>query len=107
MREPGFRKSLGRALKSAREEQGLTQRELAEAAQIAEKYLSRIEIGLATPSSYVVFRLAHALGVSVDELLGASPKHLDPERASILRLLRRASPEELERVRRVVAELLR
>ena len=107
MREPGFRKSLGRAIKSAREEQGLTQRDLAETAQIAEKYLSRIEVGLATPSSYVLLRLATALGVSLDELVSSVPKRVDPALAAILRLLRGSAPEDLEKIRRIVVELLR
>ncbi|HWP09152.1 MAG TPA: helix-turn-helix transcriptional regulator [Polyangiaceae bacterium] len=58
-------------MKKAREERGLTQRELAESAHIADKYLSRIELGLATPSVYVASRLARALGVSLDALVPA------------------------------------
>jgi transcriptional regulator with XRE-family HTH domain len=69
VREGPFRRTFGRAVKTAREGRGLTQRELAEAASIADKYLSRIELGLATPSVYVAARLARALGVSLDGLL--------------------------------------
>jgi transcriptional regulator with XRE-family HTH domain len=69
VREGPFRRTFGRAVKAAREARGLTQRELAEAASIADKYLSRIELGLATPSVYVASRLARALGLSVDALL--------------------------------------
>jgi transcriptional regulator with XRE-family HTH domain len=58
-------------VRTAREERGLTQRELAEAARIADKYLSRIELGHATPSVYVASRLARALGVSLDALIPA------------------------------------
>ena len=71
MREGPFRRTFGRAIKSAREARGLTQREVAEAAHIADKYLSRIELGLATPSVYVASRLARALGVSLDALVPA------------------------------------
>ena len=56
-------------MRSAREERGFTQRELAEAARIADKYLSRIELGLATPSIHVAARLARELGVSLDVLV--------------------------------------
>jgi len=69
VREGPFRRTFGRAVKTAREERGLTQRKLAEAASIADKYLSRIELGLATPSVYVASRLSRALGVTLDELL--------------------------------------
>jgi transcriptional regulator with XRE-family HTH domain len=107
MRESTFRKRFGRAVKAAREEKGLTQREAAEAAEIAEKYLSRIEIGLATPSVHVALRLGHALDVGLDELIGDSAKPRQPALGSIVRLLRGRSTEELERVRRMLAELLR
>ncbi len=71
MREGPFRRTFGRAVRTARKGKGLTQRELAEAARIADKYLSRIELGLATPSVFVASRLARALGVSVDTFLPA------------------------------------
>jgi len=70
MREDAFRRSFGRSLKRLREARALTQRELAELAEIAEKYLSRIELGLATPSVHVAWRLARALDESLDRLLG-------------------------------------
>jgi len=69
VREGTFRRTFGRAVKYAREERGLTHRKLAESAHIADKYLSRIELGLATPSVYVASRLARALGVSLDTLV--------------------------------------
>jgi transcriptional regulator with XRE-family HTH domain len=107
VREGPFRRHYGRAVKAAREGRGLTQRELAEAARIADKYLSRIELGMATPSVYVASRLAQALGVSLDGLVASSPKLADQELASVLRMLRALSPSELERVRRILLEILR
>jgi transcriptional regulator with XRE-family HTH domain len=107
VREAPFRRSFGRAIKAAREARGLTQRELAEAARIADKYLSRIELGMATPSVYVASRLAQALGASLDSLIVSSPKVADHELASVLRMLKALEPSELERVRRILLELLR
>jgi transcriptional regulator with XRE-family HTH domain len=107
VREGPFRRYFGRAVKAAREARGLTQRELAEAARIADKYLSRIELGMATPSVYVASRLARALGVSVDGLVASAPKAADHQLTSVLRLLRSVSPSELERVRRILLEVLR
>src|SRR5262249_43993445 len=107
VREGPFRRNFGRAVKTAREGRGLTQRELAETARIADKYLSRIELGMATPSVYVASRLAQALGVSVDALIVSSPKLADQELASVLRLLHALEPSELERVQRILLEVLR
>jgi transcriptional regulator with XRE-family HTH domain len=107
VREGPFRRNFGRAVKAARESRGFTQRELAEAARIADKYLSRIELGMATPSVYVASRLAQALGVSVDALIASSPKLADQELASVLRMLNALEPSEIERVRRILLEVLR
>jgi transcriptional regulator with XRE-family HTH domain len=69
VQEGPFRRTFGQAVRTTREKRGLTQRELAEGAHIADKYLSRIELGLATPSVYVASRLALALGVTLDALV--------------------------------------
>jgi transcriptional regulator with XRE-family HTH domain len=107
MRERAFRSQLSRALKGAREEQGLTQRKLAETAGITEKYLSRVELGLATPSALVAFRLASALGCGMDQLLVRPPTARSPALLSISRLLSDRPEHELDRVRRVLIELFR
>ena len=104
MRESTFRKRLGVNLKRLREQRALTQRELAEASQIAEKYLSRIEIGLATPSVHVAWRLAQALGSTLDRLLGLSARE-DGDLAAITRLLRGKTRRELKRALRVIIAL--
>lgn len=107
MRERQFRNQLSRSVKSAREELGLTQRSLAERAGITEKYLSRIELGLATPSVLVAFRLAGALGLGLDRLVAATPTVVSPALAACTRLLHQRSPEQLDRARRVLVELFR
>ena len=107
MRERVFRTQLSRSLKGAREEQGLTQRKLAEKAGITEKYLSRVELGLATPSALVAFRLAGALGCGMDQLLVRPPSALSPALLAISRLLSDRPEDELDRARRVLIELLR
>lgn len=107
MRENAFRKKFGRALRAAREGKGLTQRELAEAAGLAEKYLSRIELGGATPSIFIAARLASVLGVTLDDLAAAEPAADSAELGAIVRLLRGRSDAELARLRRALGELLR
>ncbi len=106
MQEEDFRKRFGRAIKAAREANRLTQRQLAEDAEIAEKYLSRIELGMATPSVLVAFRLASQLDTTVDALIGEKRAEL-PEVITIVRLLRGLSPEVRDRALRVLQECLR
>jgi transcriptional regulator with XRE-family HTH domain len=107
MRAASFRQQFGRSLKAAREAHGLTQRALADAADIAEKYVSRIELGLASPSVDVGSRLARALGVSLDLLADAAPPPDPPEVTEISMLLRSSPPEDRARALRVLRELLK
>ena len=69
-----FRREFGRRVRAARTSQGLSQRELAERADLADKYLSRIEVGAATPSIFVADRIARALGVGVEGLTGKAAR---------------------------------
>lgn len=106
MRERSFRRSFGHAVRAARDTAGLTQRELAEKVGIAEKYLSRIELGLATPSVYISSNLARALGLSLDTLTGIE-KQASPVGSAVARLLGNQKPDVAERALRVVRELVR
>jgi transcriptional regulator with XRE-family HTH domain len=56
-------------LREVRRQRGLTQRELAERAEITETYLSRLESVGAAPGIDLVDRLATALGTTVHDLL--------------------------------------
>lgn len=60
--------ALGRAVRELRLERGLTQRELAEAADLNVTWLSHIEAGRPNPAWGTVARIASALGVPVSEL---------------------------------------
>jgi transcriptional regulator with XRE-family HTH domain len=63
-----FAKHFGLRVKRARIERGLTQSELATLAAVGANYVPRIERGEMTPSVDAAYRLAQALGVSVDAL---------------------------------------
>jgi transcriptional regulator with XRE-family HTH domain len=64
-------KRLGRMLKAHREEQGLTQMELAKKARVTQAYIAQLEGGdKKNPSLDILKKLAKALGVPVTELLG-------------------------------------
>lgn len=70
--DPGkrrFCKDLGRKLFSARSIDGRTQAEVARSAGIAPNNYARIERGEVVPSGYTLWRIAAALGVTVDELV--------------------------------------
>lgn len=60
--------ALGEAVRQLREERGLTQRQLADAADINPTWVSHIESGRTNPAWGTVARLAGALGVPVSEL---------------------------------------
>lgn len=64
-----FYESLGLRIKNLREAQELNQNQLSEKAEISEKYLSKIERGCSCCSTDVTYRIAVALGVSVDYLI--------------------------------------
>jgi len=59
----------GRAIRSIREERGLTLEALAEAAGVSASYLSEVERGLKRPSTDVVAKIADAFGMLPSEFL--------------------------------------
>lgn len=59
---------LANRLKDRRSEVGLTQAELAEKVGVTRKTVNTVENGVFTPSATLAIKLAHALGVSVEQL---------------------------------------
>ncbi|MBI3408177.1 MAG: helix-turn-helix transcriptional regulator [Planctomycetes bacterium] len=68
---PDIRERFGYAVKSRREELGLTQEDLAELAKIHRTYLSDIERGSRNLSLINIERIAHSLRQSISELFKA------------------------------------
>ena len=66
--KPDIKERFGSAVKAVREEQNLTQEELAHRAGIHRTYLSDIERGARNPSLVNIERLAAALGLSLADL---------------------------------------
>jgi transcriptional regulator with XRE-family HTH domain len=64
------RRSLGDAVRAAREAKGLTQAALADAADVHRTTLVRIEQGQMMPTIEVLTRIADVLRVSLDHLVG-------------------------------------
>ena len=105
--EAAFRREFGRRVKAARAAQGLSQRELAERAEVTDKYLSRIEVGAAMPSVFVADRIARALGVNLEALIGNTPRvpEISAPMRQALRSLRAMGSDELARAMRVLAAI--
>lgn len=61
-------KSVGYAVRSRRHAAGLTQRELADSADVNVTWLSHLERGRANPAWGTLSRLADALGISMVDL---------------------------------------
>ncbi|HEY0840398.1 MAG TPA: helix-turn-helix transcriptional regulator [Vulgatibacter sp.] len=60
-----FRSDLGSRIRELRQQEGVTQLELADRAGISNEFLSKIEHGSGTPSLETIGRLAAGLGISV------------------------------------------
>lgn len=72
-KDPGAT-AIGRRIKEVREKLGLNQAKLALEAEITPAAISQIEAGDRTPSTPILRRLATALKVSTDYLLGTTDK---------------------------------
>ncbi|MYM39448.1 helix-turn-helix domain-containing protein [Duganella qianjiadongensis] len=65
--DPGV--AFGQVLRGLRREAGLSQEQLAFSAEIERNFVSLIERGVNQPSIRVIFKLAHALGISASQML--------------------------------------
>jgi transcriptional regulator with XRE-family HTH domain len=61
--------AFGAALRAARKHKGMTQEQLAEAADLDRTFPTLLERGLRTPTLGTLLRLAEALGISAEELV--------------------------------------
>jgi transcriptional regulator with XRE-family HTH domain len=67
--DPAYYEALGRAIKVARTELGMSRKDLAEASRISYPYIADIETGRGRPSSSALLMIAQALGMSPSELM--------------------------------------
>lgn len=66
-------KSMAEVISSRRKDLGMTQKELAEKLNIADKAVSKWERGIACPDTGTIPNLAQILGITVEELMTAKP----------------------------------
>ena len=90
-----FGKAVGRRIRSLREARGLTQTQLCDLTGLDSGGLSRYENGYQVPNSEAVKRLAEALAVTTDELLGVRAGDLSEKMEALLIVLPRSHREPL------------
>lgn len=76
----GSEESIGQRLRSRREEQGLSLRELARRVNVSPSAISKIETDKYRPSVSMLWSIVTELGLSLDELFGsATPEPAEPD----------------------------
>jgi len=89
---------LGQKVRHARAAKGMTMKQLAVHADISLPYLSRVEKGDGNISIAVLYRLAKALNLPIENLVSDSERY-GADYALIVELLKRQSPEDLAELR--------
>ncbi len=79
---------IGKNIAFYRKEMGLTQAELGEKISYSDKSVSKWESGNGAPDVYVLLKMSHIFGVSVNDLLGENaPKVEEKKKSFALRLM--------------------
>jgi transcriptional regulator with XRE-family HTH domain len=78
---------LGASIRAAREQRGLSLRELARRVNVSPSFISQIELGKANPSVGTLYTVVSVLGTTLDDLIGEQPVDSAPDLAD-------ASPAE-------------
>jgi XRE family aerobic/anaerobic benzoate catabolism transcriptional regulator len=89
-----FIDALGLRVREARARRGMSRKALALNSDVSERYLAQVENGETNPSIIVLRHVAHALGISLMELLESQQD--SPEYRLIHRFLEQLSPNRLE-----------
>src|SRR4051794_2772514 len=72
---------LGASIRAAREQRGLSLRELARRVNVSPSFVSQIELGKANPSVGTLYTVVSVLGTTLDDLIGEQPVDPAPELA--------------------------
>lgn len=97
-----YLRRLGERVRNARARHGMTRRMLARDSAVSERYLAELESGRGNLSIALLRRVAAALGVPLENLVGESAPPL--EYALIAERIRRLSPSELAEAAAILAE---
>jgi XRE family transcriptional regulator, aerobic/anaerobic benzoate catabolism transcriptional regulator len=90
-----FLTELGQRVRRIRALRGMSRKVLAEASDISERYIAQLESGMGNLSVLLLRRVAKAVGVTLDDLISDT----SDQTASFRDLLRKASPEAIERAK--------
>ena len=89
-----FLLALGLRVRESRARRGMSRKMLAINSDVSERYLAQVESGDTNPSIMVLRHVAHALGISLIELIEPPPN--SPEYRLISRFLEQLAPNRLE-----------
>ena len=111
MPQPKSRKNVATNVRRLRQAAGMTQAQLASAADVADATISRIERGRLMPPVELAQRLSRALDVGVDDLLGPvlpEPKKVQmrPAVARLVALVKDMDDGQIDDVTRALKLLL-
>ncbi len=95
---------LGQRVKLLRARRGIPRRVLAEAADVSERHLANLELGIGNVSVLVLQQVAQALDCSLAELLGDETTN-SPEWLMIRKLLQGRSQTDLQTAHRALADI--
>jgi transcriptional regulator with XRE-family HTH domain len=76
----GPKRAFGIVLRAARQEKGLSQEQLAEAAALDRSFISLVERGIQSPNIVILLKIANVLGVSASELIAQTESALQTQR---------------------------
>jgi XRE family transcriptional regulator, aerobic/anaerobic benzoate catabolism transcriptional regulator len=92
-----FQTELGNRTRRLRARRGLTRKELAREAQVSERHLANLEMGIGNPSVQILRQVAHALDCSAAELIDLDDQA--PDMLLIRDLLRGRNEADLAKAR--------
>ena len=97
-----FLAALGNRTRRLRARRGLTRKELAREAQVSERHLANLEMGIGNPSVQILRQVAGALDCSAAELIDLDDQ--SPDMLLIRDLLRGRNDEELAKAREALTD---
>lgn len=100
--EDGFLRLLGERVRELRARRGMTRKILAKDSGVSERYLAQLEGGQGNVSIVLLRKLAAALDVPLDRLIGDGPED-PPDLVHAVELLRGLRPDQLAQARDTLA----